>query len=333
MLEPHGTSMASPMHSHRAVQPPSNASREATQRIPTDEGTAGAPRRGQRGSRLGHYEIVAPLARGGTGGVYLATDRRTGERVALKILDPHLASSDDVVARMFAECQVSTQVGHAALLHVRGAERSPDGTPYLVMEYLDGENLGALVRRGRLELGAVAAMGAQVAAALAALHEAGIAHCDIKPDNVFVLYEAGLAGWPRVKVIDYGVCRFLSEASAQAAVAGTPAYMPPEQWRGRVSAASDVYALGCLIYELVVGRPPFQGTLPQMMRAHEEHRALLPSWLRAGVPAEIDELLARMLAKAPAARPSLDEVTRVLAALAFASPPGAEVDAPRAMVG
>src|SRR5262249_8273321 len=154
---------------------------------------------------------IAPLARGGMGGVYLAADLATGERVAVKVLDPHFAAHPDIVDRLFAERRISARVRHPGLLDVRHAGHSADDVPYIVMESLDGENLGELADRGQLEIPAILAIGAQIAAALAALHDAGVIHCDVKLDNVFVLYETGFAGWPKIKVIDFGVSRLVDE--------------------------------------------------------------------------------------------------------------------------
>jgi serine/threonine-protein kinase len=277
------------------------------------------------GRRLGNHEVIAPLARGGMGGVYLAADLATGERVAVKVLDPHFAAHADIVDRLFAERRISARVRHPGLLDVRHAGRSTDGVPYLVMEYLDGENLGELADRGQLELSAILAIAAQIAAALAALHDVGVIHCDIKLDNVVVLYETGFAGWPKIKVIDFGVSRFVDEPPiGDGAIAGTPACMPPEQWRGAPTAKSDVYALGCLLFELVTGDTVFHGTLPQLMVAHADKRPPRPSWLRAQLPPALERLILRALAKDPAMRPSMDELATALTDLALSATPHVE---------
>ena len=271
---------------------------------------------------LGPYQVIGLVATGGMGGVYIARHGRTHERVALKVLSPRMAVQADLVARLFAEHEVSSRVGHHGLVTIRECAVSDDGIPYLVMELLDGENLADLLERGRIEIGAVAAIGAQVADSMAAMHDRRMVHCDLKPDNVVVLYEHGLAGWPRVKVVDFGVARFLDRA-VDPTVAGTPAYMPPEQWAGRVEPRTDVYALGCMLYELLTGAPPFQGTIVEVMAQHAEVLPDAPSRRRAGMPAELDQLVMRMLAKEPGMRPRMAEVARALADLAFATPPGA----------
>src|SRR5262249_38563115 len=137
--------------------------------------------------RFGSYELVAPLATGGMGGVYLARHVTSGERVALKVLDPLFANHAEVVARLFSERTLSSRVTHTGLLDVRPAARNREGVPYLVMEYLDGRTLASIAEDQPLDVSTIIGLGAQIASALAALHDAGIIHCDVKPENVFVL--------------------------------------------------------------------------------------------------------------------------------------------------
>ncbi len=275
----------------------------------------------RRAAWLGDYEVIAEIARGGMGGVFLARDPRDDRRYALKVLEPQFALHPDIVARLREELDLSRLASHPGLLEIHAFGRSDDGIPYLVMELLDGETLGALLDRGRLTLGAAVALTAQVAEAAAALHAVGVAHCDLKPDNVHVLYEEGLAGWPRTKILDFGVARRLDAlVDDEPTIAGTPAYMAPEQWRGEATTGSDVYALGCLLYELCTGAPPFSGTLPELMTAHIEALPMRAAVRRLGLRADLDRLISRMLAKDPALRPRMAEVARALAAMAAAMP-------------
>jgi len=264
--------------------------------------------------RYGEYEVISPIARGGMGGVYLAAHAVTGERVALKVLDPHLASHPDLASRLFSEHRYASATRHPGLLEIRAAHRSADGVPYLVMEHLTGQTLGEIAEERRVSLPEIIGISAQVASALAALHEAGVMHCDVKHDNVFVL--AGPAGsWPRVKVIDFGVSRRIGEPFEDSSIAGTPWCMAPEQWQGRPQAASDVYALGCMLYNLITGVPPFDGTLPELMTAHLEQRPTRPGRL-APIPPALERLILRALSKQAANRPTMAEVARELEALA-----------------
>ena len=262
--------------------------------------------------RLGDYRLLAPLARGGTAGVFLAEHGATGELVALKVLDPVLCDNAQLVRRLLAERAISERVRHAGLLDVQHAGRTDAGVPYLVMEYLEGETLEALLEHNALDCDAMVAVAAQVAAALGALHAAGFAHCDIKPSNVFVLSRPGRDGRPQIKLIDFGVARRVDEPAPDTAIAGTPAYMAPEQWRGQPGPASDIYSLGCMLYEMVTGRAVFSGSLPYLMASHRHRRPAPPSAHRADLAPELEQVILRALAKDPAQRPSAAELEAAL---------------------
>jgi len=275
-------------------------------------------RTGSTSLQLGNYRILGLISRGGTCGVYLASHVDTDERVALKILDPHWGKHDDIVERMFEEHKIASLVSHEGLLEIKEANRTANGTPYLVMEMLDGENLGELIERGIPVVGAISSIGAQIATAVTALHDAEIIHCDIKPDNVFLLYEQGLEGWPKIKVIDYGVSQHTSKVQSDA-IAGTPSCMAPEQWRGAPTTKSDVYSLGCLLYWITTGAPPFSGPLPQLMLSHSNLLPARPSEKR-DIPAELERIIMRSLSKDRAMRPMMREMARDLSAFASQYP-------------
>jgi serine/threonine-protein kinase len=267
-------------------------------------------------ARLDTYGVVAEIARGGTSTVYLGEHLATRERVAIKALDAFFVGHSEMVLRLLAEYELSRRTRHPGLLEILCADQTSQGIPYLVMEYLDGESLGALADRQCLPVAAVTAIAAQVASAVAALHAAGVVHCDLKPANVFVLFEVGPGGWPRVKVIDFGVARLIDEPpAADGAVAGTPAFMAPEQWRGVATPRSDVYALGCMLYELVTGTPLFSGALPQLMLAHCERMPDRPSARCPDLDPELERLIVRALAKDPALRPAMADMATELGRL------------------
>lgn len=279
-------------------------------------GTADAAVAGMH-ARFGDYDVMAPLASGGMGGVFLAMHRTTGARVALKVLDPLFADHAEVVERLFAERDVSARTSHPGLVEIREASRSSDDVPFLVMEYLEGEPLSSIIERGAglTDLETIVGLSAQIASALAAMHEVGVTHCDVKPDNLFVLRDG------TVKVIDFGVARRVEEPPPDnASIAGTPAYMAPEQWRGKPECATDVYSLGCVMYELLTGNVPFEGSLPELMIAHLDQRPGRISWLRAAVPVELERLVMRALAKAPGLRPKMAELALALERLVGRAP-------------
>ncbi|HWO20555.1 MAG TPA: serine/threonine-protein kinase [Kofleriaceae bacterium] len=257
---------------------------------------------------------MSPIARGGMATVYLAAHKITGERVALKVLHDHLVKNADFASRLYAEHRYASMVRHPGLLRISDARTSSDGLPYLVMEHLTGAPLGDIVEQRRVSLGEIIVVSAQVAAALAAMHASGVVHCDVKDDNVFVL-EDRVGGWPRIKVIDFGVSRRAEDYSDDTAIAGTPWCMAPEQWQGRPQAASDVYALGCMLYNLITGVEPFDGTLPELMTAHLERRPVRPTRL-APIPLALDRLILRALAKQASSRPTMADMARELDALA-----------------
>jgi serine/threonine-protein kinase len=264
--------------------------------------------------------------------VYRATDVTLGRTVAVKVLLPALADQDPTFARRFQrEARAAAALDSSAVVTVYDTGVD-DAGQYIVMEYVDGQSLADLLRDGQpLELSEALRIGERVASAIAAAHAAGILHRDIKPANVMVGSEG------TVKLLDFGIARKLDGATLTqvASVIGTAAYMAPERAAGEPGdARADIYSLGCLMFAMLTGRPPFGGevaaaVLHQQLNA--EPRA--PSRLRTGIPPELDALVLAMLAKSPDARPrSAGEVGAALAGLGFATG-GRPVTPPTAALG
>jgi serine/threonine-protein kinase len=255
----------------------------------------------------GRYELGELLGRGGMAEVRKGTDTRLGRIVAIKRLRTDLASDATFQARFRREAQSSASLNHPAIVAVydTGEEQAPDGVaghsvaqPYIVMEYVAGRTLRDILREGRKILPERALeITSGVLSALDYSHRAGIIHRDIKPGNVMLTPSGD------VKVMDFGIARAISDASSTmtqtAAVVGTAQYLSPEQARGEtVDSRSDVYSAGCLLYELLTGRPPFVGDSPVAVAyQHVREPATPPSDHDTDLPPEVDAIVMKALAK------------------------------------
>ncbi|MEU0312662.1 Stk1 family PASTA domain-containing Ser/Thr kinase [Nocardioides sp. NPDC006273] len=250
----------------------------------------------------GRYEVGELLGRGGMAEVRKGTDHRLGRVVAIKRLRMDLASDPTFQARFHREAQSSAKLNHPSIVSVydTGEEKAVDGVaqPYIVMEYVAGRTLRDVLREGRKILPERALeISSDVLNALDYSHRNGIIHRDIKPGNV-MLTPAG-----DVKVMDFGIARALNDAQSTmtqtAAVVGTAQYLSPEQARGeQVDARSDVYSAGCLLYELLTGRPPFVGDSPvSVAYQHVREHAQPPSAHDPSLPRELDAIVMKSLAK------------------------------------
>jgi eukaryotic-like serine/threonine-protein kinase len=252
----------------------------------------------------GRYELGEMLGRGGMAEVRKGTDSRLGRTVAVKRLRTDLASDATFQARFRREAQSSASLNHPAIVAVydTGEETASDGSgvaqPYIVMEYVAGRTLRDIIREGRKILPERALeITSGVLSALDYSHRSGIIHRDIKPGNVMLTPSGD------VKVMDFGIARAISDASSTmtqtAAVVGTAQYLSPEQARGEtVDSRSDVYSAGCLLYELLTGRPPFVGDSPVAVAyQHVREPAVPPSHHDTELPEEIDAIVMKALAK------------------------------------
>lgn len=290
---------------------------QALARIVQQHGEKGAIRPGD--VLVERFEVEKLIGRGGMGAVYSARDKVTGERVAIKVIEASSARELDALHRFLREAHASARVEHPSVVYARHVDID-NNLLFMVFAFVKGESLQSfLARNDRVPPKEVARFGAAVAEVLAVAHEAGVVHRDIKPGNIMV--DRGLAS---VYLLDFGISKLrdaaLSDSSQtrEGAILGTPAYMAPEQASGASNATdrSDIYALGVVLYELLAGRPPFEGSnLRVVMVAHilREPPALRET--SPEVPEPLAALIHRCLAKAPDARPSAAELAAALRAL------------------
>src|SRR5262245_16160121 len=267
------------------------------------------------GTRLGTYEIIGPLGAGGMGEVFRARDTRLGREVAIKSLPGSLAADSERLARLLREAQTLASLNHPNIASIYGLEEFDDA-PHLVLELVEGETLAARLRREPFRLRELLTTAIQIAGAIEAAHERGIVHRDLKPANIMIT-KSGIA-----KVLDFGLARderapdvsgdlhdsptlsMPADATAVGTIAGTLAYMSPEQARGRVvDRRSDVWSFGCILYECLAGTPPFAGETASDLLADILRRD--PDWtgLPADAPPRLLDTVRRCLRKDAGERP------------------------------
>ncbi|HKA87450.1 MAG TPA: serine/threonine-protein kinase [Haliangiales bacterium] len=266
------------------------------------------------GEIVGSYRIMDTLGAGGMGVVYLAEHQVIGRKVAIKVLLPELSHNHEVVNRFFNEARSSALIRHPGIVDIIDFGHHANGSAYIVMEHLVGETLGARLRRaGRIPEAGAAAIARQAAGALAAAHGQGIIHRDLKPDNIYLVPDADVMGGARVKILDFGIAKLnagVPQSVAKTrtgAVMGSPLYMSPEQSRGagHVDERSDVYSLGCVMFEMLAGRPPFVGEgVGEVIGMHIHVKPPRLRSLVRGVSPAFDGLIASTLAKQPEDRPA-----------------------------
>ncbi len=254
--------------------------------------------------RVGTYRVLSVLGAGGMGMVFQAEDTTLRRQVALKVMRPVLAASTKARQRFLREAQSAAAVRHDHIVTIHQAGEA-GGIAFLAMELLHGESLEhRLQREPRLPIAEALRIGREIAEGPAAAHERGLIHRDIKPSNIWLE-----KGRDRVKLLDFGLaCSADGDANLtqSGAVVGTPAFMAPEQADGgKVDGRSDLFSLGCVLYRMVTGHPPFQGaTHLQVLCAVALHQPEPAARLNAEVPRELSQLIDRLLAKQPHARPA-----------------------------
>jgi eukaryotic-like serine/threonine-protein kinase len=291
------------------------------------------------GSKLGPYEVIALIGAGGMGEVYRARDPRLNREVAIKVLPADRVSDDDRRRRFVQEAHAASALNHPHIITIYEIE-SANGIDFIVMEYVRGKSLDALIPRHGMRLGEVLRIAIPVADALAAAHARGIIHRDLKPANVMV----GTDG--AVKVLDFGLAKLSGSndaaddhlthtaaggLSAPGTIAGTAAYMSPEQATGGpVDARSDIFSFGALLYEMVTGARAFAGTstadtLSAVIRAQPKS----PTALVSTLPADLEKVILRCLRKDLQRRfQHIDDVKIALQDIKEESDSGAAASAP-----
>jgi len=250
------------------------------------------------------------LGEGGTARVYKALDVRSGKHVAVKVIEGPGAKTATWAQRLLREVDLLKSIRHPNVVEVLDGGRRDDGSPFLVMEYLEGETLGQLMRRRPdlpIELALVVA--AEIASGLAASHSRGVIHRDVKPDNIFLVEDG--ASVRRAKVFDFGFARLQGGEglTAKGFIVGTPEYMAPEQTlHDPTGHRTDIYGLGVVLYRMITGVLPFTGEAATLLAQHLYVHPRPPSELREGVARDVDAIVTTALRKLPRNRyPSMQD--------------------------
>jgi serine/threonine protein kinase len=294
---------------------------------------------------LGAYHLLGMLGAGGMGTVYLAEHTLLGRRAAIKVVLPSLSEDDAIIERFFHEARMASQIADPGIVQVFDYGHRSDGTAFIVMELLEGEALDQrLARIGRFDALACLRLVRLICASLAAVHARGIVHRDLKPANIFLVDDPAVPGGERTKLLDFGIAKLIEDDTAavrtwRGTAMGTPAYMAPEQsdGRGGVDHRADIYALGCVMFAMLTGRPPFDGTsAAELIALHLCAPPPLASSRVPALPGVIDRILQRCLCKSADQRfASIAELTQALDAAeqALRAPPSPRPGRRRARAG
>lgn len=275
------------------------------------------------GDVVGSYRITGQIGAGGMGAVYEAEHLLLGRRAAVKVLLPDRCSDKEIVERFFNEARATTRIQHPGIVKIYDYGHLESGNAFIIMELLEGESLGTrLKREGKFSATQSIAIARHIAGLLSEAHRHGIIHRDLKPDNVFLVPDPALPRGERAKVLDFGIAKLADDEEGSSlqtktgTLMGTPVYMSPEQCRGAggVDHRSDIYALGCVLYQMLCGRPPFiaEGS-GEIIAAHIH---VEPTPLRVyeeSVPSSLEKVVMKLLQKDVAERyQSMEEVIEAL---------------------
>jgi serine/threonine protein kinase len=251
----------------------------------------------------GRYLIEELLGAGGMGTVYRARHQIIGRDVALKFLEPSLVTNERQRKRFLGEARAANQINHEHIIDITDFGETEDGLVYLVMEYLEGRTLSDVIEQGPMPPQRALRIAAQVALGLARAHELGVVHRDIKPANIYLVRRKADADY--VKILDFGVARIEHDMriTGQGSIVGTPEYIAPEQIHCATAQSSgDLYSLGCVLFEMLTGRLPFEGKTTILLVKHLNDAPPAPSSFEPSVPQAVDRLVLRLLHKNAAER-------------------------------
>ena len=278
------------------------------------------------GQRIGNYRVVRKIGQGGMGSVWEAKHEQLGRKAAIKLLRRELTADPQVEVRFFNEAKAASRVDHPSIVKIDEFGHLQDGTAYIIMEYLSGEPLSVRLRNlgGKLQLPDIFRISRQIASALAATHAKGIVHRDLKPDNVMLVPDSEVAGGERVKILDFGIAKVITDYSGPGAeefktntglVLGTATYMAPEQCKGAgdVTEKADVYSLAVVMYRMCCGKVPFRAEGPgEVMAMHIFSQPQPLRDVEARIPEPLAALIHRMMSKEPHERPTMSQVAAEL---------------------
>jgi serine/threonine-protein kinase len=258
---------------------------------------------------LGSYRVVSAIGKGGMGEVYRAEHTLLGRAVAIKILLPEMSRDRGLVERFFNEARAAAKLRHPGVVEVFDYGHHTDGNAYIVMELLSGESLADRIARDkRLPVALAAAIARQVAGAVQAAHVQGIVHRDLKPENIFLVEDVDAPGGVRIKVLDFGIAKLAVDEAPRSVktktgtIFGTPRYMAPEQCKnaGNVDGRADIYSLGCIFFEMLLGRAPFDyDSWAELVAAHIHEAPPRPRALDPSLGDDVEAIVMTAIAKKP----------------------------------